>query len=283
MLQAITQRLQSHFSRSESSTLARIVISHFTGWSISRIVAERNIVVDNATAEKIDNAINRLLTDEPIQYILGVGEFFGRQYHCDHRALIPRPETEELVEMIIADYHHKEGLNILDIGTGTGCIATTLALEIKDSKVDAIDYSPNALSLATENAATLKAAVNFVKSDVLKWTEESLKNSPLDKRYDIIVSNPPYIKECEATNMECNVLQYEPHSALFVPDNDPLIFYQHIALFAARHLTPQGALYFEINQRLGGETCQTIHNAGFCNVTLHHDINNNPRIIKATL
>ena len=261
----------------------RILISHITGLSTAQLLAKPNLQLTAEQQKWFDNAIIRLQNNEPIQHILGYSEFYGRRFKCDGRALIPRPETEELVDWIINDWSTLNSqlstLNILDIGIGTGCIALSLAKELVNAKVTALDISEEALSLAKENAELLETKnVDFIKGDILNKTFNSQLST-----FNFIVSNPPYVRECEKVDMEANVLDYDPHIALFVSDNDPLIFYRVIAEFGLKHLAPDGALYFEINQYLGQETCDLLIALGYKNVELRKDINNNPRMIKATL
>ena len=261
----------------------RMLMSHITGLSTAQLLAEPNLQLTEEQQKWFDNAIVRLQNNEPIQHILGYTTFYGRKFKCDRRALIPRPETEELVDWIINDCSTLNSqlptLNIVDIGTGTGCIALSLAKELVNAKVTALDISEKALSLAKENAELLETKnVDFIKGDILNKTFNSQLST-----FNFIVSNPPYIRECEKVDMEANVLNYDPHTALFVSNDDPLIFYRTIAEFALTHLTPDGALYFEINQYLSQETCDLLVALGYKNVELRKDINDNPRMIKAIL
>ena len=262
--------------------LKRILMSHITGLSTAQLLAEPNLQLTENQQKWFDNAIERLQNNEPLQHILGYTTFYGRQFRCDRRALIPRPETEELVDWIVNDWSIANGqlstVKIIDIGTGTGCIALSLAKELEGAKVTAVDISTEALSLARENAEILEARdVRFVECDALGDCEK------IKGCYDVIVSNPPYVRECEKVDMEANVLDYDPHTALFVSDDDPLVFYRAIAEFALGNLAPNGALYFEINQYLGRETCDLLIGLGYKNVELREDINGNARMIKATL
>lgn len=261
----------------------RMLMSHITGLSTAQLLAEPNLQLTEEQQKWFDNAIVRLQNNEPIQHILGYTTFYGRKFKCDRRALIPRPETEELVDWIINDCSTLNSqlptLNIVDIGTGTGCIALSLAKELVNAKVTALDISEKALSLAKENAELLETKnVDFIKGDILNKTFNSQLST-----FNFIVSNPPYVRECEKVDMEANVLNYDPHTALFVSNDDPLIFYRTIAEFALTHLAPDGALYFEINQYLSQETCDLLVALGYKNVELRKDINDNPRMIKAIL
>ena len=218
--------------------------------------------------------IQRINRHEPIQYVLGKAEFYGRGFAVDGSVLIPRPETELLIRAVLKE--KKFSPTILDIGTGSGCIAITLAVEIPSSEVYAIDISEEALTVAQQNAENLKAKVNFSKFDILA-------NEKLEHRFDIIVSNPPYIAESEKKEMNSNVLDFEPPLALFVTDKDPLVFYKAIARRGKSLLKPGGKIFVEINERFGKELKQHFRNEGYGNVSIEKDINNKDRILMAEL
>ena len=261
----------------------RLLMSHITGLSTAQLLAEPNLQLTEEQQVWVDNAIYRLGNNEPLQHVLGYSEFYGRRFKCDGRALVPRPETEELVDWILHDIStlnaQRSTLNILDIGTGTGCIALSLAKELPEAKVSALDISKEALSLARENANILEVKnVDFIEGDILNKSFNSQLST-----FNLIVSNPPYVRECEKAEMEANVLDYDPHTALFVSDEDPLIFYRAIGEFALTHLKNGGALYFEINQYLGRETCDMLVAMGYRNVEMREDVNGNARMVKATL
>lgn len=220
------------------------------------------------------DAIHQLKKLKPIQHILGIADFYGLQFIVNHNVLIPRPETEELVHLIIVN-HKNTAVDILDIGTGSGCIAITLKCKLPMANVSAMDLSLNALAIADKNAIKHKTAITFFKDDALKLTA---KNYP---QYDVIVSNPPYIAEREKTQMESLVLNHEPHLALFVPNKNALIFYEKITDFAITNLKPAGTLYFEINQNLAQETKDLIESKGF-EVSLLKDLNDNFRMMKCS-
>ena len=263
--------------------IKRLLMSHITRLTTAQLLAEPNLQLTEEQRVWMEDAICRLKNNEPLQHVLGYGEFYGRKFKCDSRALVPRPETEELVDWIINDWatinSRQLPINVLDIGTGTGCIALSLAKELEGAKITAVDISTAALSLARENANILEVKnVDFIEGDILNKSFNSQLST-----FNLIVSNPPYVRECEKTDMEANVLDYDPHTALFVSDEDPLIFYRAIAKFALKHLAPNGALYFEINQYLSRETCDLLVAMGYKNVELRKDINDNPRMIKATL
>ncbi|MDR1742272.1 MAG: peptide chain release factor N(5)-glutamine methyltransferase [Dysgonamonadaceae bacterium] len=229
--------------------------------------------LSDSTIREIADIIERLKNYEPLQYILGETEFYGLPFQVTRSVLIPRPETEELVEWILSE-NRKTNPSILDIGTGSGCIAVTLAKQIPGAKVTAWDLSKDALATASENARRNNVEVEFAERNVLL---------PADKTptFDIIVSNPPYVAESEKAGMDRVVLDYEPHTALFVPDNDALIFYRSIADMAFRQLNPEGRLYFEINRAKGKEIVALLKDKGFENVVLKKDISRNDRMIRA--
>lgn len=228
---------------------------------------------------KWESVVADLKTHKPIQYILGATEFYGLQFLVNEHTLIPRPETEELVDLIIKEEAkakiQKPIVRILDIGTGSGCIAISLAKHISNAEVFAIDVSEKALVTAKLNAEINKVNIAFIQKNILN-TED------LEQQFDIIVSNPPYVRMLEKAEINKNVLDYEPHLALFVDDNDALLFYRKIAELAKINLSENGNLYFEINQYLGKETVALLEDLGFRNVALHKDIYNNDRMIKST-
>ena len=231
--------------------------------------------VPDFVEQKMLRAVERLLAHEPIQHIVGVAHFHGHRFKVDRHTLIPRPETEQLVDMII-DQNPATDLRVLDIGTGSGCIAISLARALKFAQVTAFDVSQAALDVAAGNASALGAKVKFCLTDILSA-------KPVDNQFDIIVSNPPYICHSEKSQMESNVLLYEPHTALFVPDNDPLLFYRAIALYASRALSPGGKLYFEINAAYGNATAQLLKQHGFTDIEIVRDFYGRDRFASARL
>jgi release factor glutamine methyltransferase len=212
--------------------------------------------------ERITDIISRLRRHEPLQYIVGSARFHGHRFKVTPAVLIPRPETEQLIDMIV-DENPASDLRVLDMGTGSGCIAISLARALRFAQVDALDVSRDALAVARENAAALKVKVRFFESDMLSPQPPA--------HYDIIVSNPPYVCWSERESMERNVLDYEPGQALFVPDNDPLLFYKAIAAYAAQSLERGGRLYLEINQRFGNEVKRLLEGNGFDEVRIIED------------
>lgn len=231
--------------------------------------------VEEMTAEKtaeLNKIFGRLMEGEPVQYVLGRAEFSGRWFNVRPGVLIPRPETEELCAWITADSKASASPKVLDIGTGSGCIAITLQLDMPESKVTAWDISADALDVARENAQQLGANVNFVKLDAL--------NAKPEGEWDVIVSNPPYICEKEKKDMAVNVLEHEPHTALFVPDADPLLFYRAITRLAVQTLNKGGRLYFEINPIYADDTCRMMRAEGMTAVELRSDMYGKQRMAK---
>lgn len=241
--------------------------------SMLRILATKQY--DNPTLEGI---IHRLEKDEPLQYILQEAWFYGYPFFVDERVLIPRPETEELVYLMLQDIDNQQNTSILDIGTGSGCIPISLALKTPNTTVTGLDVSADALVVAQQNAATLGVNIRFVAQDIL---DESLWHQ-LDT-YEIIVSNPPYIPPSEMSLMSANVLDYEPHLALFVAEDNPLIFYKKIADFAKQHLSPNGKLYFECNEYNAAELQTYLSQHGYCDVQLLKDMEGKERMIRGIL
>lgn len=231
--------------------------------------------VEEMTAEKtaeLNKIFGRLMEGEPVQYVLGRAEFCGRWFSVRPGVLIPRPETEELCAWITADSKASASPKVLDIGTGSGCIAITLQLDMPESKVTAWDISADALDVARENAQQLGVNVNFVKLDAL--------NAKPEGEWDVIVSNPPYICEKEKKDMAVNVLEHEPHTALFVPDADPLLFYRAITRLAVQTLSKGGRLYFEINPIYADDTCHMMRAEGMTAVELRSDMYGKQRMAK---
>jgi release factor glutamine methyltransferase len=227
------------------------------------------------TFEYFESLISRLLTYEPIQYILGTTSFFGLEFKVDTNVLIPRPETEELVAWILKQADSSQPLKILDIGTGSGCIAVSLAKHFPNADVYALDVSPAALEMAQYNAQQNGVQLNGIQANVLEWENTELQ-------FDIIVSNPPYVRESEKERMAPNVLEHEPHLALFVENNNPLVFYQAIVALSKQALKKQGLLYFEINEYLGQETKALFSSDDFENVQLKTDIFGKNRMMRAS-
>jgi release factor glutamine methyltransferase len=242
------------------------------------LALEPNKKISSETEQKFNSALLKLKKEYPIQYIIGATEFYGLTFKVNEDVLIPRPETEELVDWIIKETKEEKkknkDLNILDVGTGSGCIAISLAKNLTDAEVWAVDISQKALLLAKENAKKNDVKINFKVRDILKTTD-------LESKFDIIVSNPPYIRELEKKHMQNNVLKYEPGIALFVKDKNPLLFYDKISDLAIKSLNPNGKLFFEINQALGIEVYTLLIEKGFKKIELKNDIYGENRMVKA--
>ena len=252
----------------EITAWAYLVIQYLLGLNRSDTIVYPNKVISIKNSECIKRIISELKENKPIQYILGEAEFYGLKFKVNKHTLIPRPETEELVDWIL-----KEDFNsILDIGTGSGCIAISLA-KSSSAQITAIDNCKKALEVAKENAKLNKVNIKFCMQDILQST--FLLNM------DVIVSNPPYILESEKQNMKANVLQYEPHLALFTADKDPLLFYKKIGSLASKSLNCGGKLFFEINEQYGTEISRMLSKIGFVDIALKKDINDKDRMIKA--
>ena len=270
LLEKIHQAIDTHYTKSEVSALARIIATELLAIPQTTFFLKDKITLTPEEEQKVTDALERLKKQEPIQYILGYSDFCGLRFAVNPSVLIPRPETSELVELIAAE--NPSARKILDIGTGSGCIAISLACKLPDAHITAWDISPQALAVAQKNSTTNGCNVLFEQRDILSCP-------PADKKFDIIVSNPPYIKECEKTAMEDNVLLWEPHLALFVPDNNPLLFYRAIAQKALTMLTRGGKLYFEINREHGNEIVSMMQEIGYRNITLRKDLAENDRMV----
>jgi release factor glutamine methyltransferase len=278
----IVKSLKSHFNKTLSEFYPDTEIQSFFNLlseqilNMKRIDISQNLysVVSGKKYDKFLKAIVGLKKHQPIQYILGDTEFYGLVFKVSPSVLIPRPETEELVDWIIKDSKEKQNISILDIGTGSGCIAVTLAKKLPNAKLFALDVSAEALKLATINAETNEVEVEFIEADILDWAFGDLK-------FDIIVSNPPYVRELEKEAMSANVLNHEPHLALFVKDDDALLFYRTITDVANKILKPKGQLFFEINENLGEDTKQLLVDSGYENIELKQDVFDKNRMLKA--
>ncbi|MDO5665154.1 MAG: peptide chain release factor N(5)-glutamine methyltransferase [Bacteroidia bacterium] len=271
----IKNELKEFYSEGEINSLVRLTLEKGIGMSFADILACKFNNLSDAQVLQIEEIVSKLKNFEPIQYILGKTEFFGLTFHVSNSVLIPRPETEELVQWIL-DLAKNGTVEVLDIGTGSGCIAVVLAKKLFSSKVYAWDISEDALAIAQKNAEINNADVIFFKKNIL---QESFS----DKKFDIIVSNPPYVTESEKSEMEKNVLNFEPHLALFVPDDNSLLFYEKIADFAWSSLNRGGKLFFEINREKGDGVERLLQKKGFVNIERKKDISGNERMIKAEI
>ena len=256
----------------EVQAMIRIICEDIFNYDQVDVALRQESELPDFAQERITDIISRLRRHEPLQYIVGSARFHGHRFKVTPAVLIPRPETEQLIDMIV-DENPASDLRVLDMGTGSGCIAISLARALKFAQVDALDVSRDALAVARENAALLKVKVRFFESDMLSPQPPA--------RYDIIVSNPPYVCWSERESMERNVLDYEPGQALFVPDNDPLLFYKAIAAYAAQSLERGGRLYLEINQRFGNEVKRLLEGNGFDEVRIIEDSYGKTRFVVA--
>lgn len=268
--------LSKAYDAAEAESLFYICLEELKGWKKVDLAMNSNAELDRVELVKWNEVLTQLEQERPIQYIFGNAHFYGLEFFVDENTLIPRPETEELVEWIINENKGKKDIKILDIGTGSGCIAITLAKNLPQAKVYAIDVSKDALAKARGNAVRNGADVTFIEKDIL--VADSLPES-----FDVIVSNPPYVRNLEKQEIKNNVLQYEPHLALFVDDNDPLLFYRKIAKLGDSSLTRNGKIYFEINQYLGPQTVVMLQEEGYKNVILKKDIYGNDRMVSCDI
>lgn len=282
---AFRQNLSALYEDKEIEVLTLIALSEILNTNRARLKAFTDLELTAKQIETIDKVLIRLKTGEPIQYILGHTEFYGLQFKVNPSVLIPRPETEELVGWVISSVRSKQlamgsrqqSNHILDIGTGSGCIAISLKKNLNDVQVSAIDISTEALKTAKENAELNNVSVNFIKADILNLTNYS----PLTTPYSLIVSNPPYVTLEDKKQMHINVTDFEPHNALFVPEDDPLIFYKAIADFATTHLEIGGLLFFEINESYSDQILDLLNNKSFIKIELKKDMSGRFRMIKA--
>ena len=269
----IRQSLQEIYPPEEVKALSMLICCDMLGLDALDIYMGKDIILSECKQRELENIIFRLQKNEPIQYIRGFAEFCGRKFKVAPGVLIPRPETAELVELIVKE--NPGARHLLDIGTGSGCIAISLDQNLPDAEVEAWDVSEEALAIASENNKELDARVMFRRRDVL--SDELGATSC----YDVIVSNPPYITEKERADMSANVLEWEPELALFVPDDSPLLFYRKIAELGRDMLVSGGRLYFEINQEYGRETVDMLAGLEYKNIKLRKDLFQNDRMIKA--
>ena len=274
LTEKLYQALDAMPDEAERNAIIRAVCCDVLGISSTMYYLKENVELTTEQAALFDDVVARLKQGEPLQYIEGKAMFCGMQFMVSPQVLIPRPETAELVDWIVAD-HAMGQPKILDLGTGSGCIAISLSKLMPQAVVEACDISDGALAVASENNRANDTSVEFFALDMLDTA------SLLPRSYDILVSNPPYIKQCEAVDMEQNVTQWEPHTALFVPDDDALRFYRAVAEIGQTDaLSPGGCIYVEINQTLGKETVALFEAYGYKDVVLRKDIYGNDRMIK---
>lgn len=273
----IRKELAGIYSKEETESLIFLIFEKLKGYSRTQFLLANNDCLSSEELSGISEIVGRLKSHEPIQYILGVTEFYGLPFYAVPEVLIPRPETEELVQWIIQE-NKMARPTVLDIGTGSGCIAVSLWKNIADSILLACDISPVCVATTLRNAKLNNCDIKVFEYDILTQTPEM--NFP---ELDIIVSNPPYVRESEKIQMERNVLDHEPELALFVPDENPLIFYERIAEFSRIHLKNEGRLYFEINEALGPECAGMLQRKGFSGISLKKDIHGKDRMIRAVI
>jgi release factor glutamine methyltransferase len=268
------------FDKEEAESFFYLIIENFRNLKRVDLVMQPDLFFSEPELIQLEQVIAELKLQKPIQYILGTTEFYGLQFQVNPHTLIPRPETEELVDWILKSQKLEDGrrttedksIKMLDIGTGSGCIAISLAKNLPLARVSAIDVSVEALATAKKNAALNEVDVQFICQNILE-------TNSLTTTYDIIVSNPPYVRMLEKQEIKTNVLDFEPHLALFVEDNDALLFYRKIAQLAQHNLNENGLLFFEINQYLAKETIELLENLHFKSIELRQDIYGNDRMI----
>lgn len=270
-----TKALSELYPQTEIDTFFFYLMEAYLDFQRIDLIIKPNFKISTEAGVLFKKALEALKKEIPIQYILGETEFYGLPFIVNRHTLIPRPETEELVEWILETADITAPLQIIDIGTGTGCIPITLAKHLPNARLFAIDISKEALRIAKQNAILNNVKLHFTEKNILKTTT-------LPQKFDIIISNPPYVRELEKVDIKKNVLDNEPHIALFVEDDNPLLFYDKIADLAIEHLTKNGLLYFEINQYLGTETVEILHKKGFKNIDLKKDVFGKDRMIQCT-
>ncbi|MDR3189477.1 MAG: peptide chain release factor N(5)-glutamine methyltransferase [Prevotellaceae bacterium] len=276
LLDYVRQSLADLYPAREAQAICHLLFENILGVAPATLYILLENAVDAAHEQRIRDAAAQLRQGRPIQQVLGRAEFCGLTFLVNEHVLIPRPETEELVEWALRSADARAALRVLDVGTGSGCIAVALAGKLPRAAVDAWDVSEDALSVARKNAALNGVQVHFEKRDILC---EATKSGA--QRYDLVVSNPPYVCESEKRQMHRNVLRYEPHVALFVDDKNPLIFYSAIAELAQKALRENGEAFVEVNEKLGQEVADVFTRHGFLSVELRRDVNGKPRMIRA--
>lgn len=274
----IRTELSSYYPENEITGLIKVIFEDLFQKTSVQLVSEDSHQISDKMIVLLKNVTKRLKNYEPIQYIIGFTFFYGLKIFVNEDVLIPRQETEELVDLIIEDNKHKSALHILDIGTGTGCIAVSLAKYLTNSYVFGLDINKKIIETAEKNSLLNEVQVTYIQGDIFG-------RLPLlfDEKFDIIVSNPPYVLDKEKENMSLNVLNYEPEKALFVKDNNPLNYYIAISNFSQHHLKTGGQLYFEINENFGEDVCSLLNEKDFKNIRLYKDLNGKDRFVKSNL
>jgi release factor glutamine methyltransferase len=271
----LRKELAGIFPRQEIESLTFLIFEKIKGYSRTQFLLAKDEMLSEQLMQELEKIAARLKNHEPIQYILGTTEFYGLPFYTVPGVLIPRPETEELVQWILEE-NQLNSPSILDICTGSGCIAIALRKNIPQAKIMACDISPICIDTTLRNAQLNATDITAVEYDILKQVPQVTFPG-----FDIIVSNPPYVRESEKQLMEKNVLEYEPALALFVPDTDPLLFYERIADFSLQHLAPNGRLYFEINEAFGKQCAEMLNGKGFSQIMLKKDLNGKDRMVRA--
>ena len=263
------QKLAPIYGEKEANSMVYWSIESVLGFSKSDCIMQQDATVSEIQKLKLLEILSRLVEEEPLQYILGIAEFMSLEFKVNKHTLIPRPETEELVRWVL----QKDFKSALDIGTGSGCIAISLAKQSK-ATLSALDFSKEALEIAKDNANNNEVVIDFIHADILQ-------KPALQQTFDVILSNPPYVLESDKKLMHANVLKHEPHTALFVPDKEALVFYNYITDFAQNHLNENGKLFFEIHEKKGEELLQMLQEKGFTNLELRKDMQGKDRMVKA--
>ena len=275
--QSVREELKAYYTPEELVAIERVLFSFITGLSPSKLVLEKETALTESQLFGLQRAVRRLKDQEPLQYITQQAHFRGLEFFVDDRVLIPRPETEELVEWVL-ESGIREGAKVMDIGTGSGCIAISIKAECRGSEVYAVDISSGALEVAQKNAEKLAAEVHFIEMDILDQDQQ--KELPT---IDVIISNPPYVTPADKLLMKGNVVRYEPHLALFVGDDDPLVFYREIIHFSISTLNEGGRIFFECNERSVGQVAGMLSTTGFGKVEIKKDMRGKNRFVKGTV
>ena len=278
LFRSLRGELTAVYPPGEATAVAEHYVCERFGLSRSQLLIDRPVLLTAELQTQVERDTQALREQVPVQYVLGYETFGARRFTVSPDVLIPRPETFELVEWCAATLSAHTAPRLLDVGTGSGCIAVSLALELPHAQVEAWDISPRALAVAKQNAAQLGAEVDFREMDLFKAVCE---NVVPQRRFDLIVSNPPYIPAAEASTMGDNVVQHEPHTALFVPDRDPLLFYRALAHLATERLLPGGALLVETHTDFARETAELFAQHGLQQLEIRHDADDRPRMVKA--
>jgi release factor glutamine methyltransferase len=273
----ILQAIRNIYDESEALNIAAMLMEYITNQSRMELTINKNFLLSDTQLKNLNESVARLQQHEPIQYIMHECWFANMKFYVDQNVLIPRPETEELADWIVKELKNKPAVRILDVGTGSGCIAIALKKNLPDSEIWGCDVSEEALNIARMNADTLNATIDFVTVNFLDETQQ--KQLPA---VDVIVSNPPYVTQAEKKEMRQNVTNYEPAAALFVPDNDPLIFYKTIARFGKEKLNNDGKIFVEINENLGEQVKNLFITKGYQSAELKKDMQGKNRMIKIT-